>query len=680
MERNSSRFVLMLAVSSALLACQTPRVANKLRIASAPAPLLAPQGTALAPIGATTATLQNLVGQATFGLTPMSDAVVSVKDPFTGKVLGGGNTDNKGLFSVPIGVQPTNGLFQIVVSNSAGTVQAIEGVERPASSAYQLADVEPANGITVDWGSTVVAQTLGPKLVELSLADSDSTRHFGLLARFRSLAIGLKGKGDAASISAFRAQALATPAFRDALSSIVSEINSEIVSIFRSGQGAVFQIKPFSLPEAELSISGPAITIDKVAGIITVVMDGKTETIQRSALTLNVVPLNVLTDSASLLGSPTTSLSLPGAVGPLSSSGDLMPAGSQENVTAAAEQTSARTSGGSSRRSSGGNRSGGGSDASGPSKHDMAITEVLLAENGLSILGPDAPAALSYQPQGSPIQLTIKGKLNAEHPPKIDEGDYSYPNFPFEGLIQQTFVDSKPLRRVVLDDSILLPLASNSVASDSQLELQLNTVALTDLAISGLHRVSVIDRESEAVAEIRVANPSPAPLPRPDFLEAELVGSLKFKSKPVKPGAADTAENFGGNGNQSPHSDDQVLSPEDADSASGQDIESEGLQAFTLADVEVDEIEVESGETEAVAEDGGPKYLRIVGRNLPVSIYAHWAQINGVRVYAHATWVTNETVPKTVLFLHLPEGFVQKPTGENTLSYANPFGFKFFAF
>lgn len=50
MEHNSSRFILILAVSSALLACQSPRAANRLRIISAPAPQVAQPNTALAPI------------------------------------------------------------------------------------------------------------------------------------------------------------------------------------------------------------------------------------------------------------------------------------------------------------------------------------------------------------------------------------------------------------------------------------------------------------------------------------------------------------------------------------------------------------------------------------------------------------------------------------------------------
>lgn len=670
MNRSNSQFVLVLAVSGSLIACQSPRPAGTLRVA--PTQIVLPTAINAAPIapGTASTTIQNLTGQAYFGATPMSEAIVSVKDPITGKVLGGGNTDSTGQFSVPIAVQSMNGLFQIVVSNSSGTVQAIEGVEGPSPSAYRLADVESGNRRRVDWGSTLVAQTLGPKLIELSLTGDESRQHLKLLARLRELSAKIAVKA-LSSFPEFRAQVLATPDVRESVTSIINDINTAIVTVFRTGQGAVFQIQPFNLPDAAITIAGPTITIDKVAGTVTIELGGRTETLRRSGLLVDAGALSTLANSASLLGNPTTSLAAPsiGAIGSSAPTSTGGPAGATERSTSS-------SSGGSSRRSSGGGNSNHSNDgeAPDPDKHEMAITDILLAESAQSILGSDAPGALSYAPQGSPVRLIIKGKLTAVQPDddgekhdfslfdndddgnNDDHHDYYNPsNFPFPGLIQQTFVSNKPLRRVLLDDSILLPLAPGSRASENQLEVLLNTKALTDLAISKLHRITVVDRSREAVAEVRVANESLTAIPKPVFLEVQLVGNMKF-TKPEHGGGNDDDDQEHGNGHR-------------------QDDEQHN---FTLADA--DDAEDQHDHNDDEGDDSEHKYLRITGRNLPVSFYTHWAQINGSRCYAHATWVTDEPEPKTILFLHLPHNFVQKSEGENTLSYANPFGFTILAF
>lgn len=294
----------------------------------------------------------------------------------------------------------------------------------------------------------------------------------------------------------------------------------------------------------------------------------------------------------------------------------------------------------------------------------MWISDVVLTDSGKSILGKDAPAGISFDPAGVPVRLTLKGRLNADHPPSLSSSEYSYPGFPFQGLIHQTFADNLPLRRVLLDDSIFLPLDAQSQVSDDQLTIVLNTKALTDLAISTLHTISVVDRENSASAEIKVTNSSRMPSLQPLITKVEVVSGVKFKARPGKPFGIDGPP-FGGK----PSADETATGvPAASDApAHGRVQGSPHSSQFTLLHD---------------SEDGGDdgKYLRVEGYNFPVSIYMHWAQLNGARIYAHATWITDEEQPKSILFLHLSDDILLKPAGQNVISYANPFGFRFFWF
>lgn len=281
--------------------------------------------------------------------------------------------------------------------------------------------------------------------------------------------------------------------------------------------------------------------------------------------------------------------------------------------------------------SSSGSSAGGATGSSNTAR--MWITDIQLANGGGSISGGNSAAVLKFDPTGDKIALKLTGKLVADHPPSFQDGDFKLPGFPLVGLVNQTFTGIHPHRRVTLDDSILLPLAETLPSTES-LTVILDPKAIVDLAIDKLHTITVWDRNDHASIKVRVHNSIDAiDKLQPVIAKAEIVNKMRFRS-------------IGNNGNHF-----------------GQ------LKKYTLMQ------DAGAASDATSLEDEPGRYLRIEGRNFPLSIYEHWCQINGQRVYAHATWIVDDPEPITVLFVHLPEEMALRPDGENRLSYANPFGF-----
>lgn len=643
----SRRHLLTFALSVvALSACQSPRATLSINRVPAPnSPTLTLPESAGSSQPASVSSL--VAGTVMLGESPLGGAQVVVKDALTGKLLGGASADQSGAFSIPVLSPPSSGLMQVVASKDSVILQALS--EQPSNSvpsAYHVFAATP--DFQVDLGTTLVAQTLSAKVAEIFLADSSNgVRAREMMTRVREFTSMIRqGHSKAESLADLRRNALSRKDVRENLSALIREANEDIVAAFKEGKGSVFEISHFKLPEAGIDAQGPTVTIDRATGKVTIVFDGKVETIVASSKALEDNGKAAIALAASLAASPSTSLKIP----------------TQDELATAL--TSRPTSSGSRGGSSGGGSSNSGHvDATPPIKPKIWIDEVVLADTNQSILGANAAGALKYDPEGRPVRLKVKGKLNAEHPPKLDAEDYQLSGFPFEGLIQQTFVGKEPKRRVLLDGSVWLPLDVNSPPTDSELTVVLNTKSLVDLAWSKLHRLNVIDREDEAVAEVRVANSEVVSGVQPFIVKVEAVGNMKFQPKGGSQGH-EKGESNNGNDEGKDKDKDKEREPGNNGNHNGQNKNFQVLH--------------EDGDVED--NDDSPKYLRVEGFNLPISVYAHWAQVNGVRVYAHATWITDEEVPKSVLYLHLPENFVLKPTGQNELSYANPFGFRFLWF
>lgn len=579
-----------------------------------------------------------ITGQIVTNGTPLANAQVAAKDALTGKVLAGASSDASGSFTLDLSAADSS-LVQVIATQGDNTLQAFI-VASTSSTPSKYAITATSTSIKVDWGTTLVAQTLGAKLAEVFVADSPAGgRGREVVARAQELAKAFS-QLKASSLAQLRRESFANPDIRKGVVAIATEANDMVLAAFREGVGEVFELSPLSVLDAALDVPAPVVIIDRAAGKVTLTIGGRTETLNIPRQTLEGKGKAVIALATTLANSPTTGLVIP----------------SQEEI----EQALARHPSPDNRgRSSGSNGSSGGSSSgsdgtpNAPShdddgrdrdddprdpKHKMWVTDVQLADSGQSIKGANAVAALSFDPEGKPIRLKLKGKLNAEHPFKLDQKDYALQGFPFAGLIQQTFVGKDPKRRVMLDDSIWLPLDPSVKPTDTELIVVLDTKALTDLAISNLHEIAIFDREDVAVAPVRVANATPVAGVQPIITQVEVVGNIRLEPK-----------------NESKSEDD------DNGNHNGQNKKK-------------DDFRILHGDDDGRDDEDKVRYLRIEGHNLPVSYYAHWAQLNGVRLYAHATWVTDENNPKTVLFLHLPEDLI-KPADENLLTYANHFGF-----
>lgn len=632
------RHLLPVTLALALLsACQTHPHVPLLAVKSSTGDSQDVVAAANANEGIPEGSLVALSGQVMSGETPLANAQVVAKDVLTGKVLAGASSDASGGFTLKLPPGAAD-LVQVVATQGGSTLQALVATSPKKTEAKYVVTAASSPPVQVNWGTTLVAQLLGAKLAEVFVADASiGNRGREVAARAQQLA-KVCAQIKASSLDQLRRESLASADVRKEVFAIVTEANECILAAFREGRGEIFEVSRLSVPDADLEVPAPMVTIDQATGKLTLTVGGKVETISVSRQALEGKGKAVIAVAASLAKSPNTGLVIPSQA---------------ELEQALANRSPASNRGGS---SGGGSSSSGGGSLARPQpgndrdvephapKHKMWITDVQLAESGQSIKGADAAAALSFDPEGKPVRLKIKGKLNAEHPPKLDPKDFALEGFPFAGLIQQTFVGKEPKRRVMLDDSIWLPLDPNVKPTDTELTVILNSKALTDLAISNLHEIAVIDREDSSVASVRVANSIPVVGVQPAITKVEMVGILKFEAK------------------QGLHSKEK-----DNDNRKGEVRKSNNLRILHYDGNHGD------GHDDI-------KYLKVEGFNFPLSIFSHWAEVNGKRVYAHATWVTNAENPKSVLYLHAPEGSILKPEGQNQLMYANPFGFCFTRF
>lgn len=600
------------------------------------------------PIAAAVSTAgQTLTGTVSTKMGPLSGATVVAKDAHTGKMLGGATVGSSGAFAVSLTEPASHGLLQVVASKGDVTLEALAVAPGVGKNQYVLTmESGTPGGLQLNLGTTLAAQTLGVKVAEVFLADTGNQQQgFTVLQEMTALAQSLAAEDTDGSLSTLQQAAFSDSEVQQSIRTFVSSANLDLLADFQSNTGPVFQPTDVRLAAQGIDISAPGVVLNSMDNTITITQDGRVETtpvahqrlIDGQALAVDWIQNE--------FSSPTTAMS---ALNPADSVGQLP------------------------QNTSGGDGDGGSgfSEPAGPepnNEHGLSISDVVLADSGLSIMGTKAPGSLAYTPDGQPITLTVKGQLSAEHPPKSEPGDYSGAGFPFAGLLQQTFGDTLPHRRILMDDSILLPLATNTEPSDSAVSVVLNPKDLIDLAMPVPHWITVVDGEASATADVRVVNSQLPSGLQPTISSATLVDSLSYQGVESKPGNSEGNSTGKSNGNSDHENNGLHL----------------GQQKNASSSVLDDATSTESPDattTEAPDASSSPRFLRVVGQNFPVSFYAQWAQINGERAYAHATWITTDSSRVSVLFVHLPDDFVSKGDGLNSLAYATPFGFQMISF
>lgn len=135
---------------------------------------------------------------------------------------------------------------------------------------------------------------------------------------------------------------------------------------------------------------------------------------------------------------------------------------------------------------------------------ELFISDVMMGDPGLSVVGKDAPGNLVPNFAGKDIVLTLVGTFkNSQHIP-IGFSEFNFSTGP--ELLQQTFVGNEPHARVLLDDSILLEVTS---VTATEIHAILRTKQIPDLYLKGLHRLSVEQGDWFTDTLIKVGEPSP---------------------------------------------------------------------------------------------------------------------------------------------------------------------------
>ena len=148
---------------------------------------------------------------------------------------------------------------------------------------------------------------------------------------------------------------------------------------------------------------------------------------------------------------------------------------------------------------------------------ELLINDVVLSDTGISVMGKDAPGSLEPDFAGKEIALTLTGTFkNSQHQP-LSASDFLFTLAP--PLVQQTFIGTEPIARVVLDNSILLEASS---VTETEIRAILRTEKLPDLYLKGLHRLSVEQGDWYTDTLIQIGDPTPPPsslMPHIDSIE-----------------------------------------------------------------------------------------------------------------------------------------------------------------
>lgn len=136
---------------------------------------------------------------------------------------------------------------------------------------------------------------------------------------------------------------------------------------------------------------------------------------------------------------------------------------------------------------------------------NVSISDVLDAATGLSVMGEDAPLALTGDMTGKKIVLRILGSgfTWPEHFPDI-AARYAVP-IP-SGFFAATFVGQQPYS-VLLSDTIPLQPVAGGAFSSTELTMELDTRALVDSQMAGVHTLTVTSGNQKAQAPIRFGQP-----------------------------------------------------------------------------------------------------------------------------------------------------------------------------
>ncbi|PKL77453.1 MAG: hypothetical protein CVV27_05380, partial [Candidatus Melainabacteria bacterium HGW-Melainabacteria-1] len=134
-----------------------------------------------------------------------------------------------------------------------------------------------------------------------------------------------------------------------------------------------------------------------------------------------------------------------------------------------------------------------------------SISDVKLAETGESIMNAASSAALEPDYSGRTISLVLTGKFLA------NKKALPLANFAFAlepPLILQSLQSEshEPRSRLILDDAILL---TTEQVSATELRASLDTRAIPDFYLKGLHKLTLIHENYYTDALIRVGEPAP---------------------------------------------------------------------------------------------------------------------------------------------------------------------------
>ncbi len=123
---------------------------------------------------------------------------------------------------------------------------------------------------------------------------------------------------------------------------------------------------------------------------------------------------------------------------------------------------------------------------SGQSHPDLQLNDVRLKNTQTSVLIDQGVGAVLSDYNGSQIPLVLQGNFRKTKKLALESADFA---FQYEWpLLHQTFLNEKPVARVLLDQSLLLEVIS---VSESEIEAVLHTQSVPDLYLKGSHRLSI---------------------------------------------------------------------------------------------------------------------------------------------------------------------------------------------
>ncbi len=214
---------------------------------------------------------------------------------------------------------------------------------------------------------------------------------------------------------------------------------------------------------------------------------------------------------------PSPSVSVGGGVTvPLQPAPSATPAGNNNQPSSQASSSTASSPVMSSVLS--GSGSSGGSASNAPVQQLM-IANVTLADNGLSILGTDAPGAIVPDYAGESLTLRLTGSFRNPQLQPLQLQDFAFT--PDPQFAPQTFLGDSPMGRMILDESLLLTPVS---VSATEIKVLLNPKYVPDLYLKGMHRLRVEHGNWYTDALIKIGDPVPPPTSlAPGITQVEVV-------------------------------------------------------------------------------------------------------------------------------------------------------------